>query len=101
MRFMSDIKSNLFILCHHWIDLIIADLASYGSQPYIELFDFPGWKGGLYYERSGDDSSHTIALARFTDQNKLHFFDDFGYKHPPVECGGGQEGEESRVWGRF
>jgi alpha 1,2-mannosyltransferase len=69
------------------------------DEAYSAFFDFLDSKGGFYYEvqlflfvstvlmtvaqRWGDAPVHSIAVALFAGKNRIHFFDDIGYEHPP------------------
>ncbi|KAL0570871.1 hypothetical protein V5O48_011082, partial [Marasmius crinis-equi] len=91
IHFLSDNNGETYNLCHFWSNFEIADLDFFRSEAYGKFFEFLDSKGGFYYERWGDAPIHSMAVALFADRNKLHFFDDFGYRHPPFEtCPSGE-----------
>ncbi|KAF9258387.1 glycosyltransferase family 15 protein [Marasmius fiardii PR-910] len=89
MRFLSGNGGDMYNL--FWSNFEIADMEFWRGEAYLKFFEFLDSKGGFYYERWGDAPVHSIAVALFADRNKLHFFDDIGYRHPPFEhCPTGQ-----------
>lgn len=81
LRFMFD--SNNYNGCHFWSNFEIGSLSFYRSEKYEKYFKYLDQKGGFYYERWGDAPVHSIAAALFLGKDKVHFFDDIGYEHPP------------------
>lgn len=74
---------NEYNLCHYWTNFEIGDLEFWRSKEYQEYFNFLDQAGGFFYERWGDAPVHSIGVSLFMDQDKIHFFDDIGYHHPP------------------
>ncbi|ESK86125.1 glycosyltransferase family 15 protein [Moniliophthora roreri MCA 2997] len=85
MRYLSDNGGRSYNLCHFWSNFEIADMDFWRGEVYRKFFEFLDSKGGFYYERWGDAPVHSIAVALFAPLDKLHFFDDIGYRHPPFE----------------
>lgn len=71
--------------CHFWSNFEIASLNFFRSEVYQKYFDFLDKKGGFYYERWGDAPIHSLAASIFLGKQKIHFFDDIGYEHPPFQ----------------
>ncbi|KAK1216439.1 hypothetical protein PQX77_020936 [Marasmius sp. AFHP31] len=91
MSYLSKDGGKTYNLCHFWSNFEIADLDFWRSEAYQKFFEFLDSKGGFYYERWGDAPVHSIAAALFADKEKLHFFNDIGYSHPPFEhCPAGE-----------
>ncbi|KAL0576945.1 hypothetical protein V5O48_005052 [Marasmius crinis-equi] len=91
MRYLSDNNGEKYNLCHFWSNFEIADMDFWRSEVYQKFFEFLDSKGGFYYERWGDAPVHSLAVSLFADKDRLHFFDDIGYRHPPFEhCPTGQ-----------
>lgn len=68
-------------LCHFWSNFEIADLRFFRSAEYRDLFNYLDSTGGFHLERWGDAVVHSLALALLSQPEKLHYFEDFGYKH--------------------
>ena len=82
LRFILDGGDN-YNGCHFWSNFEIASFNFFRSEIYQQYFDFLDRKGGFYYERWGDAPIHSLAVSLFLDKEKIHFFDDIGYEHPP------------------
>ncbi|RVD92206.1 KTR mannosyltransferase [Tubulinosema ratisbonensis] len=81
LKFMFD--NNNYNGCHFWSNFEIGSLNFFRSKNYKKFFEFLDRKGGFYYERWGDAPVHSLAAAIFLGKDKIHFFDDIGYEHPP------------------
>ena len=68
-----------------WSNFEIGDLDFWRGEAYSKFFDFLDKKGGFYYERWGDAPVHSIGAALLAPKDKLHFFNDIGYRHEPFE----------------
>ncbi|KAG7661733.1 uncharacterized protein J8A68_004791 [[Candida] subhashii] len=79
--FVSDNNGKTYNTCHFWTNFEIASLDFWRSQAYREYFDFLDHKGGFFWERWGDAPIHSIAASLFLQKDKIHFFEDIGYKH--------------------
>ncbi|KZT55283.1 glycosyltransferase family 15 protein [Calocera cornea HHB12733] len=67
--------------CHFWTNFEIGHLPFFRSQPYQDLFNALDHAGGFYTERWGDAPIRTIALALLEGADKVHYFEDFAYRH--------------------
>lgn len=104
MRFLSDDNGETYNRCHcmypchsvaevHslifslvvWSNFEIGDLDFWRSEEYGKFFDTLDKAGGFYYERWGDAPVHSIGAALLAPKDKLHFFNDIGYRHEPFE----------------
>lgn len=83
MNFISDNKGKDYNLCHFWSNFEIADMDFWRSDAYMEYFQYLDKTGGFFYERWGDAPVHSIAVALFEDQDKIHYFKEIGYTHGP------------------
>ncbi|CAH02366.1 glycosyltransferase family 15 protein [Kluyveromyces lactis] len=83
LKFISDDGGDSYNLCHFWSNFEVANLNFYRSKAYTDYFDYLDRSGGFFYERWGDAPVHSIAASLFLPRNKLHFFQDIGYHHPP------------------
>lgn len=83
MNFLSDNGGERYNLCHFWSNFEIADLDFWRGPAYTAFFDFLESRGGFYYERWGDAPVHSIAAALFGGTDRIHFFREIGYEHPP------------------
>lgn len=81
LRFMFD--NNVYNGCHFWSNFEIGSLNFFRSDKYEKFFQHLDKQGGFYYERWGDAPVHSLAAALFLGKDKVHFFDDIGYEHPP------------------
>lgn len=70
-------------LCHFWSNFEIGSLNFFRSKEYGEYFEYLDKSGGFFYERWGDAPVHTIGAALLLPPEKIHFFEDIGYKHTP------------------
>lgn len=70
-------------LCHFWSNFEIADMRFFRSKAYTEYGKFLDQTGNFFYERWGDAPVHSLAVAMFLSPDRIHFFEDIGYKHPP------------------
>ena len=83
MDFISKDKGKTYNLCHFWSNFEVASLKFWRSQAYRDYFDYLDHAGGFFYERWGDAPVHSIAASLFLPRDKIHFFEDIGYYHPP------------------
>ncbi|KAF8951737.1 hypothetical protein BGZ52_009965 [Haplosporangium bisporale] len=60
--------------CHFLFNFEIGSLNFWRSEAYMTFFDYLDKASGFYYERWGDASVHSIALALVTEESQLHFF---------------------------
>lgn len=90
-----------------WSNFEIADMEFWRGEAYTAFFDYLEAKGGFYYEvcpsrvaqfpsispadacqlqqRWGDAPVHSIGAALFARKDQIHFFDDIGYLHYPLQ----------------
>lgn len=85
MSFLSNDNGKTYNLCHFWSNFEIANLNLWRSPAYREYFDTLDHQGGFFYERWGDAPVHSIAAALFLPKDKIHYFSDIGYHHPPYD----------------
>ncbi|KZV61061.1 glycosyltransferase family 15 protein [Peniophora sp. CONT] len=85
MQFLSDDNGETYNRCHFWSNFEIGDLDFWRSEEYGKFFDTLDAAGGFYYERWGDAPVHSIGAALLAPKDKLHFFNDVGYRHEPFE----------------
>ncbi|CAI4038334.1 hypothetical protein SMKI_04G6780 [Saccharomyces mikatae IFO 1815] len=85
MSFLSDDNGKTYNLCHFWSNFEIANLNFWRSPAYGEYFEALDHQGGFFYERWGDAPVHSIAAALFLPKDKIHYFSDIGYHHPPYD----------------
>ncbi|TEB25736.1 alpha-1,2-mannosyltransferase [Coprinellus micaceus] len=83
LDFISDDGGETYNMCHFWSNFEVADMDFWRGEAYQAYFQYLEIKGGFYYERWGDAPVHSIAAALFLPKDKLHFFDEIGYEHPP------------------
>lgn len=69
--------------CHFWSNFEIARLDFFNSKEYMAYFEHLDRAGGFFYERWGDAPVHTLGLAMLLPPEKIHYFEDIGYFHPP------------------
>ncbi|EMG49876.1 Glycolipid 2-alpha-mannosyltransferase, partial [Candida maltosa Xu316] len=81
MDFISDDKGETYNLCHFWSNFEIANLNFWRGEAYTKYFDYLDKTGGFFYERWGDAPIHSIAASLFLPKDKIHYFDDVGYRH--------------------
>lgn len=99
MEFLSEDGGKTYNLCHFWSNFEIADMDFWRGEAYQAFFDYLERKGGFYYERWGDAPVHSIAAALFVPRDKIHFFNDLGYRHDPFQrCPQGQFHSAGRCW---
>jgi alpha 1,2-mannosyltransferase len=83
MNFLSDNGGETYNNCHFWSNFEIGDLDFWRGPAYTAFFDYLESLGGFYYERWGDAPVHSIGAALFGGTDKIHFFREIGYEHPP------------------
>ncbi|CDO93287.1 unnamed protein product [Kluyveromyces dobzhanskii CBS 2104] len=83
LKFISEDGGDTYNLCHFWSNFEVANLNFYRSDAYMDYFNFLDRSGGFFYERWGDAPVHSIAASLFLPRDKLHYFSDVGYHHPP------------------
>lgn len=71
--------------CHYWSNFEIASLSLWRNSLYQDYFNYLDSTGGFFYERWGDAPVHSLALSLFLPKDKIHFFENIGYRHPPFE----------------
>ncbi|CAI5758433.1 unnamed protein product [Candida verbasci] len=81
MDFISNDKGKTYNLCHFWSNFEIASLKFWRSKAYQDYFEFLDKTGGFFYERWGDAPIHSIAASLFLPKDKIHYFEDVGYRH--------------------
>ncbi|EJU03430.1 nucleotide-diphospho-sugar transferase [Dacryopinax primogenitus] len=80
-------------MCHFWTNFEIGDLRFFRGHEYQDLFNMLDKKGGFYTERWGDAPVRSMALGMLVEPERVHYFEDFAYKHdwfmhcPPKEMG--------------
>ncbi|KAL1995669.1 hypothetical protein VTN49DRAFT_1856 [Thermomyces lanuginosus] len=80
-------EANGYSTCHFWSNFEIGDLDFWRSEAYEQFFEHLDRTGGFFYERWGDAPVHSVALGLFLDNEKIHWFRDIGYEHPPyINC---------------
>jgi alpha 1,2-mannosyltransferase len=67
--------------CHFWSNFEIASLSIWKSPSYEAFFNYLDKAGGFFYERWGDAPIHSIYLSLFLSIDKLHYFEEIGYRH--------------------
>ncbi|KXN65527.1 glycosyltransferase family 15 protein [Conidiobolus coronatus NRRL 28638] len=67
--------------CHFWSNFEIASLSIWKSPSYEAFFNYLDKSGGFFYERWGDAPIHSIYLSLFLSIDKLHYFEEIGYRH--------------------
>ncbi|ORY59156.1 glycolipid 2-alpha-mannosyltransferase [Pseudomassariella vexata] len=97
-----DRRGDAWSLCHYWSNFEIADMDFFRSRQYQTLFEYLDGKEGFYYERWGDAAVHSLAVAMLLKPEKVHHFEDFGYRHGnfyqcPANAPGGQLPESERL----
>ncbi|ORX46290.1 glycosyl transferase [Hesseltinella vesiculosa] len=70
--------------CHFWSNFEIGSLDFFRSPLYLEFFNHLDQAGGFFYERWGDAPVHSIAAALMLKRSEIHFFNDIGYQHFPL-----------------
>ncbi|KAK0617284.1 nucleotide-diphospho-sugar transferase [Immersiella caudata] len=82
-------------MCHYWSNFEIANLEFFRGRAYQDMYKHLESTGKFYTERWGDAAVHSIALAMLLESEKVHHFEDFGYRHDwyyqcPANAPGGQ-----------
>ncbi|KZP02585.1 glycosyltransferase family 15 protein [Athelia psychrophila] len=85
LKFVSDDGGENYNMCHYWSNFEIADMDFFRSDAYTKFFEYLDSKGGFYYERWGDAPVHTIAISLLARKEQVHFFENIGYRHKPLE----------------
>lgn len=97
--FISDDGGEDYNLCHFWSNFEIGDMRFWRSEAYIKYFEHLDKQGGFYYERWGDAPVHSLAAALFLPKEKIHWFDDIGYRHEPFQhCPQGKSNRDQKCW---
>ncbi|KAI0461825.1 alpha-1,2-mannosyltransferase KRE2 [Komagataella kurtzmanii] len=81
MNFISDDNGKTYNLCHFWSNFEVADMDFWRSDVYEKYFKFLDDTGKFFYERWGDAPVHSLAVSLFLPKEKVHFFNEVGYKH--------------------
>ncbi|KAK3381490.1 nucleotide-diphospho-sugar transferase [Podospora didyma] len=92
---LRDKNGDAWNKCHYWSNFEIANLAFFRGKEYQGLFEHLDRSGGFYYERWGDAAVHALALGMLVDSERVHHFEDLGYRHDwfyqcPANAPGGQ-----------
>lgn len=66
---------------HFWSNFEVGSFEFFRSDLYRDYVEYLEKAGGFYYERWGDAPVHTLAVARFMDKKKIHFFQNICYTH--------------------
>ncbi|KAG8929618.1 alpha 1,2-mannosyltransferase 2.4.1 [Tulasnella sp. 418] len=99
MGFVSDDKGESYNRCHYWSNFEIGDLNFWRGEAYTKYFEHLDKAGGFYYERWGDAPVHSIGVSLFAPKDKIHFFNDIGYRHEPfMHCPTGQVHAQGKCW---
>ncbi|KAI0369122.1 glycosyltransferase family 15 protein [Pilatotrama ljubarskyi] len=85
MEYLSIDGGANYNMCHFWSNFEIADMEFWRGDAYSDFFDHLESKGGFYYERWGDAPVHSIGASLFAPKDQIHFFDDIGYQHDPLQ----------------
>ena len=85
LSFFTTPNSAQYNLCHFWSNFEIADMEFWRSPAYSAYFEHLDKAGGFFYERWGDAPVHSLAVGMFLPKEKVHFFADIGYNHPPFQ----------------
>ncbi|KAJ1907174.1 hypothetical protein IWQ60_011914 [Tieghemiomyces parasiticus] len=84
LEWVTDPRTGDYNLCHFWSNFEIASLGFLRSEQYLSYFDYLDKAGGFFYERWGDAPVHSLAVAMFLRKDEVHWFDDIGYFHNPM-----------------
>jgi len=99
MAFLSPDGGETYSLCHFWSNFEIASLELWRGDAYSKYFEYLDKAGGFYYERWGDAPVHSIGAALFARKDQIHFFNDIGYRHEPVQhCPQGEAHAKGKCW---
>ncbi|CCF58449.1 hypothetical protein KAFR_0E02970 [Kazachstania africana CBS 2517] len=85
MKFISEDNGATYNLCHFWSNFEIANLNLWRSPAYRAYFDALDHAGGFFYERWGDAPVHSIAASILLPKDRIHYFPNIGYHHPPYD----------------
>ncbi|KAH9857319.1 glycosyltransferase family 15 protein [Lenzites betulinus] len=94
MDFLSLDAGETYNMCHFWSNFEIANMDFWRGEAYTKFFEHLESQGGFYYEarplppistRWGDAPVHSIGAGLFAPKDQLHFFDNIGYRHDPLE----------------
>jgi alpha 1,2-mannosyltransferase len=65
----------------------------------MKFFEHLEQAGGFYYERWGDAPVHSIGAALLAPKDKLHFFQEVGYRHEPFQhCPLAESHKRGKCW---
>ena len=65
----------------------------------MKYFEHLEQAGGFYYERWGDAPVHSIGAALLAPKDKLHFFQEVGYRHEPFQhCPVAESHKRGKCW---
>ncbi|KAN0133778.1 glycosyltransferase family 15 protein [Lactarius tabidus] len=99
MGFISDDGGLNYNRCHFWSNFEIADLDFWRGEAYMKFFEHLEQAGGFYYERWGDAPVHSIGAALLAPKDKLHFFQEVGYRHEPFQhCPLAESHKRGKCW---
>lgn len=84
LEFITLNKGKEYNLCHFWTNFEVINMNFLRSKVYQEYFDWLDSSNGFFYERWGDAPVHSIAVSLFMDRNQVHYFNDVGYYHLPM-----------------
>ncbi|KAJ1654428.1 hypothetical protein IWQ61_005639 [Dispira simplex] len=85
LEWVVDPKTKDYNLCHFWSNFEIGSIQWLRSKEYLAYFDYLDQAGGFFYERWGDAPVHSLAVAMFLRKEDVHWFEDIGYFHNPME----------------
>ncbi|KAL1944969.1 hypothetical protein VTO73DRAFT_2589 [Trametes versicolor] len=85
MDYLSADGGDTYNMCHFWSNFEIANMEFWRGEAYSKFFDHLESKGGFYYERWGDAPVHSIGAGLFAPKDQIHFFDNIGYQHDPLQ----------------
>ncbi|EIW59804.1 glycosyltransferase family 15 protein [Trametes versicolor FP-101664 SS1] len=85
LNYLSDDGGLTYNRCHFWSNFEIGNLEFWRGEAYTKFFEHLESKGGFYYERWGDAPVHSIGASLFAERHQIHFFDDIGYLHYPLQ----------------
>ena len=75
--------SDTYNTCHFWSNFEIGDMDFWRSEAYEAYFTHLDRAGGFFYERWGDAPVHTLGASLLQSADRIHYFHDIGYHHPP------------------
>ncbi|KAI9353170.1 nucleotide-diphospho-sugar transferase, partial [Pilaira anomala] len=85
LSWLTDDGFETYNGCHFWSNFEIGSLDFFRSERYLKFFDHLDATGGFFYERWGDAPVHSLAVAMMLKQSEVHFFNDIGYMHNPLQ----------------